>query len=164
MILTPADAVGVLPLLLKVSAYAALERGSESIDVGDLLKAIYITDLEHVGEFWRDWQSLEALVTSEKLANGVSGAYINRSLYLTRLELMSRDQEGFFALGRPSPALQKVVAAARELAAKRASSNTPSSRELLFCMCSQDPSLSGRLQDSGLLLDKLRSAVGVEGI
>jgi hypothetical protein len=51
MILTSADAVGVLPLLLKVSAYVALERGSDLIEVRDLLKAIYIADLEHVAGF-----------------------------------------------------------------------------------------------------------------
>jgi hypothetical protein len=55
------------------------------------------------------------MVSEDRLANGVPGAYINRTLYLVRLEHISREQEGFSAMGRASQALQEVVAAARDL-------------------------------------------------
>ena len=47
-ILKQVDAGGVLPFLFMVSGYAAMERGSEFIEPRDLVKAIYIVDLEHV--------------------------------------------------------------------------------------------------------------------
>ena len=49
-ILKQVDAGGVLPLLFMVSGYVAMERGSEFIEPRDLVKAIYIVDLEHVGQ------------------------------------------------------------------------------------------------------------------
>ena len=71
-----------------------MERGSELIEPRDLLKAIYIADLEHVSVFWNDWEGFERFVTSEKLAQGVSQTYINRTLYLFRLEMMSSENAG----------------------------------------------------------------------
>ncbi len=155
------DAWGVFSLLSIVSGYAAMERGSELIEPRDLIKAIYIADLEHVSAFWNDWEGFERLVNDERLANGHSATYINRILYLVRLELAMRDSpDGFIGLGRPSPKLQTIVATARKLASDRSGvAATPSSRELLFAACSLDPELSESLQKSGLQLAKLADAV-----
>jgi len=155
------DAWGVFPLLFLVSGYAAMERGSELIEPRDLIKAIYIADLEHVSAFWNAWEGFERLVNDEVLANGRSGTYINRVLYLVRLELAMRDSpDGFTGLGRPSPSLQTIVATARKLSSDRSGAvATPSSRELLFATCSLDPELSESLQKSGLQLAKLADAV-----
>lgn len=159
--LEPIDAWGVCALLFQVSGYAAMERGSELIEPRDLIKAIYIADLEHVSVFWDAWEGFERLVNDETLANGRSGTYINRILYLVRLEMAIRDSpDGFIGLGRPSPTLQKIVAAARKLASERSGAvATPSSRDLLFATCSLEPDLSESLQKSGLQLAKLADAV-----
>jgi hypothetical protein len=160
--LKPVDAGGVYPMLVAVSGYAAMERGSELIEPQDLIKAIYIVDLEHVSSFWSDWEGYEKLVTKQRLDKGFSETYINRTLYLVRLELMMRENPGsFIGLGRPSPTIKEIVAAARKLTSERTgTSTTPSSRDLLFCACAQDPELSAALQESGLQLEKLTAAVG----
>lgn len=162
LVLKPGDVGGVLVLLFMVSGYAAMERGSEMIELRDLVEAIYIADLEHVQEFWNDWQGFEKFVTSEKLGNGVTETFISRTLYLVRLELMSRDNPGsFIGLGHPSLAFKETVAAARKLVSERVGRPaSPTSRDLLFCACSQDPKLSNALQESGLQLENLAAAVG----
>jgi hypothetical protein len=151
------DAGGVWPLLMMVSGYAAMERGSEFIEPRDLIKGIYVVDLEHVSIFWSDWEGFEKFVTSGKLGNGASESYINRTLYLVRLEMMSRDHPGqFIGVGKPSSALKEIVATARAFASERVGApSTPSSRDLLFSACSQDSDLSAALQESGLQLEKL---------
>ena len=154
------DVGGVLPLLLMASGFAAMARGSELIEPKDLVRAIYIADLEHVSMFWRDWEGFEKLVTAERLANGVTETYINRPLYLIQLHSMMSQKEGFYALGNPSEKFKEIVAAARELASRRTGlPSTPTSRDLLFCTCSQDSELSTALQNSGLQLEKLALAV-----
>jgi hypothetical protein len=153
---------GVFPLLLQVSGYAAVERGSEWIEPLDLIKAIYIADLEHVSAYWSAWESFEKLVNDQKLANGHAGTYINRMLYLVRIELAMRDipDGSFFGLGRASPTLQKIVTTARKSASERSgATEIPSSRDFLFATCSLDPQLSESLQKSGLQLTKLAEAV-----
>ncbi len=153
--LMPVDLGGVCPLLFMVSGWAAMERSSELIEPLDLIKAIYIADLEHVLAYWDDWEGLERFVI------GNSGKYINRILYLHEIASAMKQTEGLTMLGRPSSAYQGIVSAARELATGRTGSpNTPSSRDLLFCICSQDPELSSALQKSGLQLEKLAAAVG----
>jgi len=155
------DAFGVFPLLLQVSGFAAMERGSEWIEPLDLIKAIYIADLEHVSAFWSSWEGFEGLVTDQKLANGHSAGFINRTLYLVRVQLAMRElPEGFTAFGKASATLQKVVASSRKLASARSGvAATPSSRELLFAICSLDLELSESLQKSGLQFARLADAV-----
>jgi|HubBroStandDraft_1064217.scaffolds.fasta_scaffold00198_12 hypothetical protein len=155
------DAWGVFPLLLQVSGHAAMERGSEWIEPLDLVKAIYIADLEHVSAFWNPWEGFERLVNDQELANGHSGTYINRTLYLVRIELAMREiPEGVIELRRVSPTLQKIVATARKIASDRSgAAATPSSRDLLFATCSLDAELSESLQKSGLHLAKLAAEV-----
>jgi hypothetical protein len=162
-LLRPEDVAGVWPLLCLVSGYVAIERGSETLEPDDLMKAIYITDLEHVSTFWDDWEGFERLVTRGRSGSGISEVYINRIVYLTRVELMARGTtaDGFAPLGRPSGTFQKIVSAARNLASGRAGvPSTPSSRDLLFCASSQSSELSRVLQESGLQLEKLAAAVG----
>lgn len=156
------DSRGVLPLLLMVSGYIAMERESDSIEPRDLIKAIYIVDLEHVSMFWSNWEGFERLVTNQTLIAGQSVTYINRILYLVRAEATARESSGSFSgLGIPSPALQEMIAAARKLASERTGSpTTPSSRDLLFCSCCQDLQLSAALRKSGLQFEKLTAAVG----
>jgi hypothetical protein len=165
-ILKLVDTGGVVPLLFMVSGYAAMERGSETIEPYDLIKAIYIVDLEHVSMFWDNWEGFERLVSKERGVGGLPDIYINRTLYLVRLEAMSRENAGsFVGIGRPSQAFQAIVAAARTIASERAGCpGTPSSRDLLFCACSVDPELSAALQASGLQLEKLAAAVGKSAV
>jgi hypothetical protein len=94
VMLKPEDIGGVCLLLFGVSGYAAMERGSELIEPCDLIKAIYIVDLEHVSSCWTDWEGFEKLVTKERLATGISTTYINRILYLLRFDAMSREKAG----------------------------------------------------------------------
>ncbi|MFI5072550.1 MAG: hypothetical protein ACHP8A_16835 [Terriglobales bacterium] len=163
--LTREDVGGVFPLLAMVSAYAAIERGSDLMEPRDLIKAIYIADLEHVSSFWDNWEGFEKLVTSERLVTGGSMTYINRCLYLMQIHLMSKEhQNGFTGLAKVSPAYQEIVADARKLATERTGlPSTPSARDLLFCVCNKDPELSVALQASGLKLKKLDAAVRKSG-
>lgn len=155
------DAGGVCPLLFMVSGFAAMERGSELVEPQDLIKAIYIVDLEHVSEFWNEWQGFETLVSSGPLTNKHSNQYLNRTLYLVRIEFASRDNpEGFIGLGNLSSSFQRIVAEARRFASLRAGiPATPSSRDILYSVCSQDAVLSEALQKSGLQLDRLEASV-----
>jgi uncharacterized repeat protein (TIGR03803 family) len=45
-------------------------RGSELIEPRDLIKAIYVADLEHVSSFWTDWEGFERLVTDANESQG----------------------------------------------------------------------------------------------
>ena len=153
--LSPTDARGVLPLLLLVSGYAAMERGSESIELQDLIKAIYVADLEHVAECWDDWQGFEKLVA------GSGCDYLNRTLYLLQVYLSTRQTAGgeteAVDFAKVSPTLVEVIAAARKLAShKTGVAVTPSSRQILFSACSLDQDLSQTLQRAGLNLPKLQ--------
>ncbi len=156
-ILDRKDVGGVLPLLVLVSGYAAMERGSEWVEPEDLIKAIYVVDLEHVVSFWDAGESFEKVVT------GSSGAYLNRTQYLLQVELMRRsgsnDDSVAWEFGKVSRALHEIVSAARRLAAARTGNQAPSSRDLLFSACSQNQELSRTLQAAGLNLAKLEASV-----
>jgi hypothetical protein len=155
------DSTGALPLLLMVSGYAAMERGSESIEPIDLVKALYIVELEHLAKFWDDWEGFETLVSNQRLVNGKSQMYINRMLYLIHLERgMASQPDKINIFGSPSARFQEIVNAARTLASNREGTNhPPTSRDLLFCICSHDSEIQASLQGSGLQLEKLAAAV-----
>jgi hypothetical protein len=161
IMLNEIDVGGVLPLLYEVSAYAALERGSKLMEPQDLVKAIYVADLEHVAHFWQDWTRFERLVSSVKLVNGTSDVYINRTVYLLHVELMARQELGqFTCIADVSTAFQEIVNAARKLASERTGrARTPNSQDLLFCLCLLNSELSQALRDSGLQFDKLAATV-----
>ena len=156
------DSVGPWPLLMVISGHAAMERGADTIEPIDLLKALYIVDLEHIVKFWSDWEGFERLVSNQQLANGQSGTYINRMQYLIYFD-RTRASQGPNKINlfpRASPRLQQIVSAARALASEREGiPTTPNSRDLLFCTCSHDPELHASLEQSGLQLDKLKAAV-----
>lgn len=162
-LLQPAyDSMGALPLLLMVSGYAAMERDSESVDPIDLVKALYIVDLEHLAKFWQDWEGFERLVSLQGLVNGQSSMYINRMSYLIYLDEVRRAASpGKIQLfGSASAEFQEIVNAARALASKREGiPSTPTSLDLLFCTCSHDPKLRAALKGSGLQFEKLEGAV-----
>lgn len=156
------DTAGVWPLLFMLSAFAARERGSELFELCDLVKAIYIADLEHVSSLWTHWEGFERFVGSQTAATGYPKLYINRILYLIRFELVksATPVDSFTPLGSPSLQFEQTFAAARALAKEREGEpSTPTSRDLLLAICSNDQSLSIALQESGLQLEKLRAAV-----
>ena len=160
-VIMPEDASNVLPLLLLVSGYAAQERGASVIEPKDLLKAIYIVDLEHVQAYWDNWEDFERIISGEGLMEGGSG-YINRTVYLIRVVIDQNEAPSgcFRGVGHPSEAVSRIVEDARTLANKRTRAlSTPSSRDLLVSMCAQDPSLSKILQDFGLNLESLIGTV-----
>lgn len=159
--LTPEDAGQICTVLLTMSGYAAMERDSSLIEPRDLVKAIYIVDLEHVSKFWDDWECFETLVSQEKLGNGLSIVHINRFLYLSNLySLMKEDKQLYPPIGTVSPALKEIFVAARRIAAERAGVLTsPTTRDLLYCICMQDAELSAALRKSGLHLEELTTAV-----
>ena len=160
-LLKPIDVGGVCPLLFVVSGYAATQRGSQLIEPRDLIKAIYIVDLEHVKKFWSDWEGFEKLVSNELRSAGRAPIYINRIWFLLQIQLVKGESDSITTLGRPSPGLVELVAAARKLASGRANIEaSPSSQDLLFTACSQDQELSSALQLSGLQFDRLKAAVG----
>lgn len=156
------DRTGPWPLLIMVSGYAAKERDSEVIEPIDLVKALYIVDLEHLAKFWNDWEGFETLVSDQRLANGQSKIYINRIHYLIYLEQIraSHQPDKIHLFGSYSPKLQQIVDAARAIATQREGiPSTPTSRDLLVCTCSYDSELRASLERSGLQLDKLKAAV-----
>jgi hypothetical protein len=160
-VLKRVDVEGVLPLLLSVSGYAAMERRSNIVEPCDLLKAIYIVDLEHVSMFWRDWEGFERLVLGERPGSRSSGKYVNRVLYLNQVQALMRARPNTaFEFGRASKSLLENVDAARKFAEDReGSGSTPSSRDLLLAIYSQDRVLAVSLKASGLAIDKLRRVV-----
>lgn len=156
------DSVGPWPLLMMISGYAATERGAESIEPIDLVKALYIVDLEHLDKFWDDWEGFERLVSNQRLANGQPTTYINRMHYLIYFERIRASQgpNKIHFFPPASPRLQQIVEAARAMATQREGiPSTPTSRDLLVSTCSCDPELRASLEQSGLQLDKLKAAV-----
>lgn len=159
--LRPEDAKSLLLLVLLISGYAALERGSTLIEPRDLIKAIYIVDLEHVQTYWGNWEGFESLVSGRDSAE-VRPEYINRAVYLARVEIdQSRGPEGCFrGVGNLSEVVREMIGDARTLASERVGGpSTPSSRDLLFSIYARDPSLSKALQNSSLNLESLSNAV-----
>jgi hypothetical protein len=154
------DAEGVWPLLVLFSGYSAMQRNSELIEPCDLIKAIYIVDLEHVVSFWDNWENFERLVSAKEFGADSPVVYFNRFIYLLTVQLMLRDISGGITFGRLSPAVQEILAAAKDLPRKQARpSSFISSRDLLFCTVNQSEELSSILIKSGLLIDKLSAAV-----
>jgi hypothetical protein len=156
---------GVWSLVYLISCWCASDRNSEFVEALDLVRAIYIVDLEHVADYWSNWEGYEGFVAKIMLAHGRPAGYVNRTMYLLQTHLAARENPGqFIPLGRPSKALYEIVMAAKQLAHERtANDEPPSSRDFLFCTCAQDPVLSAALQQSGLRMDKLSAAVGKPG-
>lgn len=150
---------GVFFDILGVSGWCAELRESKVSEPIDLIKAIYIVDLEHVSKYWSDWERFEAFILDIPLAGGRKVTYINRAREQFELFMAGRDDPGrqlvTFAL--PSLQLQEIVSAARELASARGRGLPLSSCDLLLCACRQDRGLSEVLQKSGLQLDRLSS-------
>jgi hypothetical protein len=156
------DMGGVWPVLLTLSAFAAKERGSELLEPCDLVKAIYIADLEHVSGFWSNWEGFERFVSNQTAAAGYPKLYINRMIYLIRVELTKNAMpaHSFTPFGNPSPQFREAFDTAKTLVKKREGEiSTPTSKDFLLAICSNDQSLSIALQKSGLQLEKLKAAV-----
>lgn len=147
---------GVWRVLFPVSGMCAEQRGSSTIEPIDIVKAIFVVDLERVSMYWDNWQDFEKFVLDVPLADGRKQDYINRFLYLMSWHLAHRDNAGqlmFFP--PPSSLVQGIVLAAQELASARSQDLPPSSRDFLLCACRQDQGLSEALQKSGLQLERL---------
>ncbi|HEY4049286.1 MAG TPA: hypothetical protein VGM27_20690 [Acidobacteriaceae bacterium] len=152
---------GVWLQLLPSSGWSAMERGSEFIEPIDLVKAIYIVDLEHVAMYWDDWRNYEAFILEIRLADGRKPGYINRIQKYLDWRLALRENPGEFVRhAPPSPDVQEIAFAAQRLASARSGEvGTPTSCDLLFCACSRDPGLSEALQQAGLQLKELEAAI-----
>jgi hypothetical protein len=151
---------GVWQYLLRIGGWAASERGSASIELIDLVKAIYIVDLEHVAEFWTDWEGFERFVL--KIGNRRRPrTYLSRTLYLIEAHLGARETpETIIENLKISTALKDVVVAAKKVSEARGGEEEPiTSRDFLYCACNQDSSLSLDLQEAGLQFEKLEAAV-----
>lgn len=152
---------GVWHHLFSMCGISSIERGAKLIEPIDLVKAIYIVDLEHVSMFWNDWRNYENFISDIVLVNGRKGGYINRTEKIVQLYMIGREKPGQFVfMATPSPMLQDIVFSAQKLAQERAGKDeAASSCDLLYCTCSQDAGLSEALQQSGLQLEKLAAAV-----
>jgi len=148
---------GVFHDLLPVSGWCAEQRESKVSEPIDLVKAIYLVDLEHVSKYWSDWEGFEAFIMEIPLAGGRKVSYINRARELFELFMSGREEPGrqFVTSALPSAQVQEILRAAQELASARGCALPPSSRDLLLCACRQDQGLSEALQKSGLRLDRL---------
>ena len=152
---------GVWRDLFPVSGWSAMQRGCAATEPIDLVKAIYIVDLEHTSRYWNDWQDYETFVLGIPLVDGRKVAYINRIQESLHLHLAARENPGqLVTFPPPSAAVQKIIFAADKIAKARAGEDqSPSSCDLLYCTCSQDPVLSESLQQAGLQLEKLAASV-----
>ena len=147
--------------LLPVSGWCAEHRGAKLSEPIDLLKAIYLIDLEHVSKYWDSWENFEAFILDIPLAEGRKLTYINRARAQFKIFMLGREEPGsFVSLAPPSLQVQEIVYAAQQMAASRSGDHVPPrSCDLLFCICQQNESLSEALQKSGLQLDRLVSDV-----
>ncbi len=127
----------------------------------DLVRAIYIVDLEHVAALWNDWEGFERFISSVVLSDGRHAGYTNRTLYLIQTYLAAMENKGqFMALGKRSKVVHEIVVSAKQVAGERTGNDEPpSSRDLLYCVCAHQPDLSRALQESGLDLGKLVTSV-----
>jgi hypothetical protein len=153
---------GIFHELLPISGWCAMQRGSNSSEAIDLVKAIYLVDLEHVSKYWSSWEDFEEFIIGIPLAGGRKISYINRSRELFESFMAGRDEPAiqFVSFATPSLQLQEIVLAARELAFSRSQNSLPPrSCDFLHCICKQDKDLSQALQESGLELDRLISDI-----
>ena len=151
---------GIYPLLAMMSGLLAMQRGSDLVEVVDLVGAIYIVDLEHVSHFWKNWEDFEQLVSQRLLGDDANFGYINRALYLIKMELMLREREGLFIFGKLSSEFVEVISAAAEVARdQKRFSDDPSSKDILLCVCNYDAKMSKLLQESGLQITNLEASV-----
>jgi hypothetical protein len=148
---------GVWLHLLSSSGWFAMERGSESVEPIDLIKAIYVVDIEHVAKYWDNWEGYERFVLNIRLGNGGQAEFLNRIQILTQQHFAARDSGSkSIRFGRLSPGLCEIALSAKKLAIERGESEFPSSRDFLYCICVSDPDLANSLQTSGLDLDRLK--------
>jgi hypothetical protein len=151
---------GVWHVLFPLSGWCAMQRGSQLIEPVDLVKAIYVADLEHVSRHWDDWQNYEKFVSDIPLSEGRKHRYINRTLeLLTWHRAAYGAPDEFVRFPPPSTDVQRIVAAQELARARDGEDATPSSCDLLFCACSENAALSEALQQAGLQLGKLEVAV-----
>ena len=147
--------------LFPVSGDCSGLRGATQIEPIDLVKAIYIVDLEHVAMFWDDWRNFEAYLLSLILANGKKAGFINRTkMHLARHLAGMMNPGQFWHLPPASTEVRQIVFEAKRLASARAGSDAePSSCDLLYCICSSDTEISSALRKSGLQLERLSEYV-----
>jgi len=154
------DIGGVWRHLLTSSGWCAMERGSDLIEPLDLLKAIYVVDIEHVSRYWDDWENYERFLLTIKLGNGEQVEFLNRHLILFQQFLAARENKGRpIWLGTPSEDLCAVAFAAKKIVQDRRGEEFPSSKDLLYCVCLQHRDLAAELCKHGLNFEKLERDV-----
>lgn len=147
---------GVWQILFPISGMCAEQRGASAIELIDMVKAIFIVDLEHVSGYWNNWLGFERFVLDIPLADGRKQGYINRCLYVMSWHLAHRDNAGTLMFHpSPSPVVNEIVISAQGMASTRGL--PPSSCDLLLCICQKDRNIAEALQTSGLQLPRLAS-------
>jgi hypothetical protein len=153
---------GVWNSIFPISGWSAMERGATSVQPIDVVKAIYIVDLEHVASYWDNWLNYESLVSNIMLSDGRKTGYVNRVQRFLLAQLAGRENPGeLVPFAPPSPLVVEIVFAARKLATSRNGDDEdgPSSCDLLYCICLSDTIMGETLQRSGLQFTKLAAAV-----
>src|ERR1700743_3500416 len=101
---------GVFFELLPVSGWCAEHRGAKLSEPIDLVKAIYLIDLEHVSKYWDSWENFEAFIIDIPLAEGRKLTYINRAHTQFKMFMLVREEPGrFVSFAPPSLEVQEIV-------------------------------------------------------
>ncbi|HMG86730.1 MAG TPA: hypothetical protein VK574_13445 [Terracidiphilus sp.] len=156
---------GIVSLLLPISGLSAELRSSETIEPIDLVKAIYIVDLEHVAMYWNDWRNFEKFVLCIPLTDGKVHSYLNRMEQYLAWQLALRENAGqLMTYPNPSQIVRQIVFDAEQIAGERERKKIPpSSCDLMFSVCKHDRSLSETLQHAGLQFELLQKEVAGPG-
>jgi hypothetical protein len=139
-------------------------RGSSRLEPRDILGGIFIAALEfpRIARYWREWGEFEHLVVAEC---GNIGARI--IYWLALWDGVRRPKAGLYApfgSKRRSPDLDKIYAAAKDLASAREGelrgAPVVAPEDLLLAMVRRaELPISGRLLSSGLVMARLEEAV-----
>ncbi len=146
---------------LIVAMNLARERGSSTLDVRDMLGALWIADLDRLSKYWRDWEEFEDFVTAECRLHEPRWAY-----WLHIFEASQRQKKGRLHGGmlmNQSPSLVKVWREAERLAESRNDGDLRpvlTTEDFLLAMTRQaDTELSAKMVKTGLNVARLEEAV-----
>lgn len=146
---------------LIVAMILAEERGSPTLDVRDMLGALWIADLERLAKYWRDWEAFEDFVTAECSLHEPRWAYWLLTYEASPKQKKSRFHGGM--LKAQSPSLVKVWREAEKLAESRVHGDMRpvlTTEDLLLAMAKQtETELRMKLIKAGLDIARLEEAV-----
>lgn len=157
----------------------ANDRGSSTIEVSDLLAAIYVAslELERLKDYWAAWERFEQFMASEckvedsrwnhwlrfhdQILHGPKARHLFRGIFVYRLSKRSFLWKRFWN----SPEVDKIYSTARELARSvnaAASEGAPvlTPEHLLLAIARHSElDIAGKLVESGLDLERLEQAI-----